>query len=402
MSSPLFVLSMTESEKLVYELSQQSFMPIWSFANPLNEQSKELCDVLVVCDPDVIIFSVKDIKYKNTGRPAIDCERWHKAAVDESCKQLYGAERKLQTLSSIISSDGSRPYNLPDASRRKIHRIAVALGGHGRVPLTFGDFGKGFVHVLDEHAIRSLLGHLDTVTDFVSYLEQKLALFSNTMTMFSSEEDLLAFYVSNGDSFPELPTDIILGENLWTSFQRAPEFQALIEERRVSYAVDGILERIHTNFTDNNYRTAWAQDEKELCELELAARTLAREDRVMRVEIGKRIVDLLDRTPRVDTRARVFCARTSPIRYVFMTAPYNGNRELSFKELQARCLVARGLDHSKTCVVGILIERVDEHDGDAVSMVYIDVSGWTDEWQQKMDLYQYELGFFKNSKRTAG
>lgn len=52
---------MTDSEQLVYELSRKSFLSFWSYPNPLNDCQKELCDVLIVCDPDVIIFSIKEI-----------------------------------------------------------------------------------------------------------------------------------------------------------------------------------------------------------------------------------------------------------------------------------------------------------------------------------------------------
>ena len=84
-----------------------------------------------------------------------------------------------------------------------------------------------------------------------------------------------------------------------------------------------------------------------------------------------------------------------------MTASYKSNREFNFKELEARCLVARGLEHSKTIVVGLLLERTTEHDGDALTLVYMDVKDWTSEWQERMDLYQYELGFFRKSQRTG-
>ena len=38
--------------------------------------SKELCDCLVVCDPDVIIFSVKGIRLTGDGDPELNWRRW--------------------------------------------------------------------------------------------------------------------------------------------------------------------------------------------------------------------------------------------------------------------------------------------------------------------------------------
>ncbi len=126
---------------------------------------------------------------------------------------------------------------------------------------------------------------------------------------------------------------------------------------------------------------------------------MTRENRQMRKCLSESISGLLNHT---SLGARIFNITASPVSYVFMTANYNGNRELNFKELQARCLVARGLDHSKQTVIGILIETSDQHPGDAISVCYVNVIDWTQEWQErKMDIYQNELGFFRNTKRNA-
>ena len=55
---------MNESEKYVADICTKSFLSLWCYANPQGRSSgKELCDFLVICDPDVVIVSVKDIKY---------------------------------------------------------------------------------------------------------------------------------------------------------------------------------------------------------------------------------------------------------------------------------------------------------------------------------------------------
>ena len=56
-----------ESEQLVYAICKKSFLSLWSYANPLGKNSKELCDILIVCDPDIIIISVKDISITDSG-----------------------------------------------------------------------------------------------------------------------------------------------------------------------------------------------------------------------------------------------------------------------------------------------------------------------------------------------
>lgn len=54
-------MALTFSEALVERLCHQSFLSLWSYANPRAGAGKELCDLLVVCEPDLVIFSVKEI-----------------------------------------------------------------------------------------------------------------------------------------------------------------------------------------------------------------------------------------------------------------------------------------------------------------------------------------------------
>ena len=65
-----------------------------------KDPGKELCDVLVVCDPDIIIISIKEIGYKDTGNPTVDWERWRKRAIDNASSRstaLNGGSALLLT-----------------------------------------------------------------------------------------------------------------------------------------------------------------------------------------------------------------------------------------------------------------------------------------------------------------
>ena len=122
-----------ESEQLVYDICENSFFSLWSYANPRGRNSKELCDTLIVCDPDVIIISVKDVRITDSGDISTDLKRWHKRAIDASAKQIYGAERWIQEASHVIRSDGSVGITLPEKRNARIHRVAIALGVEGEL-----------------------------------------------------------------------------------------------------------------------------------------------------------------------------------------------------------------------------------------------------------------------------
>ncbi|MBE9591950.1 MAG: NERD domain-containing protein, partial [Proteobacteria bacterium] len=120
---------MNKSEDLVSKLCTKSFLSLWSYSNPRGkDSSKELCDILVVCEPDVIVFSVKEINLTNSGDMSVRWLRWRKKAIEDSCKQIYGAERRISESANVITKEGKVGLSFPHVSCRRIHRVAIALG----------------------------------------------------------------------------------------------------------------------------------------------------------------------------------------------------------------------------------------------------------------------------------
>jgi hypothetical protein len=151
--------------------------------------------------------------------------RWFKRAVLKSARQVWGAERWIKSQAGPLFLDSQcsvlLPIDLPSGPDVKIHRVVVANGiqsfdpysaGLRIIPSIEGDDhlrmqseggqlfavgrlsnSRGFVHVLDDTSLVSILTTLDTVSDFTSYLEEREKLFAdNNFLGAHSERDLLA------------------------------------------------------------------------------------------------------------------------------------------------------------------------------------------------------------------
>ena len=136
---------MNRSEQYVAALCAKTFLGLWSYPNPRGSDGKELCDLLVVCDPDVVIFSVKDIALTNSGNSVVDWKRWCRRAIDDSAKQIAGAERWIDSATKVITNTGEVAISFPPKGRRRLHRVAVAFGSKEQLPIVSEDFGKGFL-----------------------------------------------------------------------------------------------------------------------------------------------------------------------------------------------------------------------------------------------------------------
>jgi hypothetical protein len=223
----------TEAERYLAKLCKRSFLSMWSYPRVFRDQGrigckgdgKELCDLLVVFEDHVLIFSDKDYRFQDAADLKVAWPRWFKKAVQKSAEQVWGAERWIKNFPGKLFLDAQCtipfPINLPGPSKAIIHRIVVAhdasracrqvFGGSGSMmisnhlagdahldkPFTIGqiDPSRGYVHVFDDTTLDIVMSTLDTITDFTAYLTKKERfLTGNTAVQAAGEEELLAIY----------------------------------------------------------------------------------------------------------------------------------------------------------------------------------------------------------------
>jgi len=397
---------LNRSEVFVSKLCTKSFLSLWGYPNPKGKDSgKELCDFLVVCDPDVIIFSVKEIELKEGKDELVNWRRWQKKAIDESVKQIYGAERFIANSSNVVTNNSQVGLEFPEFSRRRIHRIAVALGGRGKAPIYFGDLGKGFVHTFDEVSLQVLMSQLDTITDFVNYLLAKEELFrSGKIVVFAGgEEDLLALYLHNNREFPQEFDTLILESDLWKGIREKPEYLAKLEADKDSYYWDKLIERQY-----EDYRIAGAsalnsdlshnEGNISLSTFEKVLRAMAKENRFCRRLLGRAFIEFAILASQKKIKSRVVPS-PSGVQYIFLRVGPSENLKPGLQELTLRCHVARGLNLNHKTVIGIVEQEIRDK-GFNLNFLYSHQEDWTGEDQVKMERIQKELGYFSDSIKT--
>lgn len=382
----------TPTEAFVHAVCRQSFLSLWSYASPQGKMHRrEMCDILVVCDPDIIIFSVKEVHPTKHADDAVRAQRWVRAAVDESVDQVYGAERFIQSdkHTHIRQEDGSDGLPYPPKDVRRIHRVAVALGGNGHFPLPFGDFGKGFVHVFDERSFSILTSNLDTITDFVDYLRAKEEMFSKKSDVrFALEEDILAIYLHGNRTFPDADL-LLIEEDSWEEFLKKPEVEAKRTADEVSYVWDRLIERIGRDVAARNMLY-----ENTLSDNESVLRVMARENRFNRRILGEGLIGFFQASTAGTVRSRIVPS-LSKVGYVFLAAPRDEDRGQRNDELEMRCFVARHRLEPMQTVIGIGTEvKTAEPGASSWDLLLLDIPEFTDEFREKAEEISQAFGYF--------
>lgn len=372
-------------------------MSLWSIPNPRGKESgKELCDVLVVCDPDVIIVSVKEVAYKATSDVKTGMDRWTSKAVKASVKQVFGAERLLGKLNRVTAKDGVGWLYLPPMDRRRVHRLAIALGSKGEVAIADGDFEKEFVHVLDERALTTLLTELDTITDFVEYLQRTEAFLEGTQIVVPGTENLLALYLHRGRNYPAGVDLLILSDDLWDGLVARDEFKRKKQADAESYLWDALIEQVASEHDPELTESHGPQDDPNP-PVERVTRIMAREDRFSRRLLAKAFREFHQGRA---IRSRIVQSPSGVV-YVFLATPRAYDRFLRKDELLGRLFIARGMHKSAKVVVGIATEEYEPKGRFSIDTAAYFKEEWTADDQAKMEHLQRETGAFVTPTWTS-
>ncbi len=441
-----------ESEKYLANLCSKTFLSLWSYPNVytdegkknVNSDGKELCDLLVVFNHHVIIFSDKDIGFKDTGNIEVDWGRWVKRAVLKSANQLYGAENWIKERTNRIYLDpkckDKFPLDFPSTELIKIHRIAVAknatkrfssiVQGSGSLiinPLITGDehlknpfmigipiSNKPYIHVFDDVALNVVLNELDTISDFIDYLEKKEEFItSGKLISAAGEEDLLGHYLMSAEKdrdpgfYIEHNHKAIILEGQYESLIKLPQYHRGKEFDRISYFWDGFIEHFARHALGG---TLLYENKHPLSDATLGLQVMASEKRVARRVLSNSILEKLEITPPQKNAVRIMVSPTNPNHaYVWLIFPippqaqsYEDYRHYRKECLYIYCTSTKLLYPDCNIIVGVATEPRDGGGGE--DMIYLDTNSWeaADYEQAEQDRKTFRVLLPENVQQFSG
>lgn len=259
-------------EKFVNELSYNSFLKYWCYPSPKfeNGNKKEICDLLIIFNSIAIVISVKNYEFKGNHF------RYFNNTIDKAVKQLHGACRILFGTNEVqIKHPDKAGEIFPKDKINKIFRIVINLG-EGVKFYPFNQLTKNddYVTLFDKNSFEAIINELDTIPDFIDYLEKREELFkgkttiilpgdeddfsietqkeffqlsdslnSNFILISGTEKDLLAHYFKNTRNFPDVLNEDVNGSYLiidgdWNDFAAHEKVKRKDEADKISYFID--------------------------------------------------------------------------------------------------------------------------------------------------------------------
>jgi SEC-C motif len=430
----------TDTERMLAEFCERSFLKLWSYPNPYKDDGHELCDLLAVFGDYVFIFFDRESQLAGgpDKDPQVLWDRWKRNVVDRQVKTAHGAERYIRSGRPIFL-DAKAITSFPlvvDPAKAVIHKIIVAHGAkdaceqaseqnvYGSLAITYcaSDGGsthpfhieidkRNPVHVFDSHNLPIVLGDLDTVSDFSDYLDEKLrAVAKFDSLVYCGEEDLLGHYLLNYDKTTKRHiigtkrddvNGVMIGEGEWHDFIKTDLYKNTKSEDRISYFWDALIQR-----TCQNALNGTLGGNSDLLRGKSAIFEMVKEPRFIRRSLAdkiRRTVFSFPDHPSQLTRQVTFLPSYRPdVGYVFfqLRVPDAIRKEPDYLDkrrtlLEIACGAARNKFPHLSRVIGIGMDAPKfAGDTNSEDFILLPCETWTDEMRAHYDEQNREWNFF--------
>ena len=394
----------TPTERLLSTLCENTFLKLWSYANPYKEDGKELCDLIAVFDDHVFLFFDRESRRfdNNPDDVLLAWKRWKSKVIDKQIHTARGAARYINAGRSVfLDPKNSDPFPLQIKSGMTLHKVIVAHGAkeackafsddniYGSLAISYVPDtqltdatswpfvvhldSNDIVHVLDSHNLDILLGELDTFRDLLAYIDEKeRAIRELDLFYYCGEEDLIAHYFSNYDKKQrmyrisprggEKIDGLSIAEGQWQSFIAMDVYSRRKDANRISYFWDDLIQKTCQNALDGTLL-----GDADLFKGKSALREMAREPRVQRRALSSHMLESIRRVANADgqvgRKLSLMPSFFEGTAYVFLLIPYDGatDYEKDFRPmrqavLEIACGVARNRWSHLNKVIGISVD----------------------------------------------
>ena len=431
---------MTNTERLLADFCERTFLKLWSYPNPSKDDGHELCDLLAVFGNHVFVFFDRESQLPEVcdSDPQVLWDRWKRNVVDRQVSTAHGAERYIRSGRPIfLDAKGTEPFPLIfDAQNAVVHKIIVAHGAleacekaseqnvYGSLAITYCESESGLirpfhieidkrkpVHIFDTHNLPIVLAELDTVHDFSDYLEAKLKAVEKFDSLaYCGEEDLLGHYLLNYDETTKRHiigttrddiNGVMIGEGEWHDFIETTVYKHTKQENQISYFWDELIQR-----TCQNALNGTLGGNSGLLRGQSAIFEMAQEPRFIRRYLADRIrhavLNFPDHPNQVTRQVTLLSSFRTDVAYVFfqLRVANEARTEPDYLDkrralLEFACGAARNKLPHLTKVIGIGMDA-PRYAGSTNSEDFILLlcDTWTDEMRQHYEEQNRDWRFF--------
>lgn len=349
----------TAAEDLVEDICRTIFLADFTVRSPMFTKGpgrqKEAADFLVPFEETLLAFQVKSRRMEESEVDAQVRRGRILKRIAEGIDQLKTIKvaltaNRLKALRNQVSV--LLPFQ-PAAIRNLVGLVIVELPDERSIPAddrtqVINGFARRHgipVHIMLASDFRILSKEVDTLPDFINYLETREYYFDNgSIPPHITELDFLATY----KMFPDLrdpksrPNHLVIMDGMWTSYieQHAQAIERRNKRQELSYGVDEVIEYLHTMIGYKPYEIDFARsdDLDDVSKYSKISIELARLNRLQRLALCKMWVSKMIRAKQQGLGYGLFLPR--PNSGILVTASSERDRKERHRVLYALARMA--------------------------------------------------------------
>ncbi|HAT1821903.1 TPA: SEC-C domain-containing protein [Legionella pneumophila] len=313
------------SEEIVQQICKRMFLSDFVICNPKIKKTErvenELADTLIYFQGNLICFQVKSKRVSGTvDKKPTDYQRIERA-VSKGISQIATIQLALKKnkVLKVQNSHGIQLEINPSDVKKLFGVVILDIIGEEDfreddrtvIKRGFTSFKDIPTHIFLKRDLELILTEIDTLPDFIKYINIRETLYSNDQIMGETHErDLLALYkIRPNEVNDAVKNNIILyiTPGFWDLYQDkyAKEISKRNDDNKCSYLIDEIIEYLHKSIGSDKKLVADFEDdllhENTLEQYFLVVSELAGFDRLTRRNLAEKFIQKMgkaDKNPR--------------------------------------------------------------------------------------------------------
>ena len=427
-------MAVNSSELFVEQIGRQSFLSPWCYPNLYYKSGgniKEFADLAIIFENTIILFSDKNISFDISAQTSIAWKRWYKRSVSKSVDQLLGACRQLRIGNRDLYMDAKLQSKfagrLPPIDQLDLHLVALNhnVGGlsehselktksglaNDQTPFEVGClFDEEFIHIVEGHALYTILACLNTIRDFIDFLKDRRCTLSTTPCVIDGNESFLGAYLKSQTApgrysvSRQIVADnrrvVLFRDGLWAEYAKSAAWQHTVDQNEQSYLIDKLVEHFAEEhlagrlFGSENQPFAYHQQGWAM---------LARESRFSRRMLAQAFHSIIEEPDETTFWTSSVSSVDYPdTRYVFLTYPrpenvvvYEDFEQSVTLHLLEHMYAAGSAFKNSRFIIGIGLPNYQQGQHTVVLKI-LDKRTWSDEDYQTAGKFLKRLGVFKS------
>lgn len=239
----------TWGERLIENFFDSNYSSIFSFPNPKTKDNAQVTDVLIWLNRVILLIEVKT---RDEAESTTSIESWARNRIEKGVDQLVKAHTRINAGERIFLNNNFYHTELDCEGNSQIIGLIVLIHDDECTiypSLHISDIYKKEIpiHVISWNDLQQMIHEIDTVPDFIFYLNDRFDYLSNFEIPINKELNALGIYKKNINKFPVEAVDFI-NADYWDKYRISFAEKIKSRDERNKHSI--WIDKIENIFTD--------------------------------------------------------------------------------------------------------------------------------------------------------